>query len=299
MAGTATYISPEVFLKMSYTKKGDIWACGILLYVLLLGFTPYSSNDSKVIKSLISEGKFDFFDNEEWYDVTGQARDLVSRLLTYEPADRITAKQALRHPWISKRDTVPSKLHRTNTIDELKEYNKQQRKWKSLGHAVILTGRFKKLMQPTQAHASIPEVIDEPLAAAPPMEKIVVPKEKVVSFTDGDLKHYESEFIVDVIAITQSITEAMHYNNTELYNQLSSLNCTNVTVTESLRHKGERVRVSDPVVHMIGTKGACITYNKQILFLGANSKFETVSFAETRVWKNFDGKWKCVHYHSS
>ena len=299
MAGTATYISPEIFLNMSYTKKGDIWACGVLLYVLLLGFTPYPSNDTQEIKSLISSGRFDFFENEEWFDFTLQARELVSSLLAYEPTNRITAKQALKHPWISKRDRVASKLHRTNTIEGLKEYNKQQRKWKSLGHAVILSGRFKKLMQHGGDNALIAETIAETPAAVPTLQKDFVPKETVVSFTDGDLKHYESEFIVDVIAITESITEAMHYNNTELYTQLSAPNCTNVTVTEPLRYKGERVRISDPVVHMIGMKGACITYKKQILFVGANSKFESVSSPETRVWKNFDGKWKCVHYHSS
>ena len=299
MAGTPAYISPEIFLNMSYTKKGDIWACGILLYVLLLGFIPYPSNDTKEIKYLISAGKFDFFENEEWSDVTQQAIDLVSSLLSYEPTDRITARQALRHPWISKRETVPSKLHRTNTIDELKEYNKQVRKWKSLGQAIILTARFKKLIVHDNDHSSIPEVIDEDPAAIPTLEKGVTPKGTVVSFTDGDLKHYESQFIIDVIAITQSITEAMHYNNTELYNQLSAPDCTNATVTESLRHKGERVMILDPVVHMIGMKGACVTYKKRILFVGANSKFESVSYSETRVWKNFDGKWRCVHYHSS
>jgi calcium-dependent protein kinase len=98
LVGKIHYLAPEV-LEQRYGCKYDVWSAGIMAYILLSGFAPFDSDSDAYIRQLIAEGNVSF-DDPEWEDVSGEAKDFVAKLLTYDEDSRPTAEEALRHPWI-------------------------------------------------------------------------------------------------------------------------------------------------------------------------------------------------------
>ncbi|KAL7990335.1 hypothetical protein Chor_013765, partial [Crotalus horridus] len=97
--GTPGYLSPEVLRKDPYGKPVDIWACGVILYILLVGYPPFWDEDQHKLYQQIKAGAYDF-PSPEWDTVTPEAKNLINQMLTINPAKRITADQALKHPWV-------------------------------------------------------------------------------------------------------------------------------------------------------------------------------------------------------
>ena len=100
IVGSSYYIAPEVF-KRKYNRECDLWSAGVILYMLIVGCPPFDGNSDKKIASIIKTGIFDK-DNPRWNDASSEVRDLISKLLVYDPEKRITANQALQHPWFKK-----------------------------------------------------------------------------------------------------------------------------------------------------------------------------------------------------
>lgn len=98
-AGTPGYLSPEVLKKEPYGKPVDIWACGVILYILLVGYPPFWDEDQHRLYSQIKAGAYDY-PSPEWDTVTAEAKNLINSMLTVNPAKRISASDALKHPWI-------------------------------------------------------------------------------------------------------------------------------------------------------------------------------------------------------
>jgi calcium-dependent protein kinase len=73
----------------------------VILYILLCGYPPFNGANDKQIIQAVMQGQFTV-DEPEWADVSDEAKDLVSKLLTYNPAERISAMDALQHPWLKK-----------------------------------------------------------------------------------------------------------------------------------------------------------------------------------------------------
>uniref|UniRef100_A0A8C8EIE5 calcium/calmodulin-dependent protein kinase n=1 Tax=Oncorhynchus tshawytscha TaxID=74940 RepID=A0A8C8EIE5_ONCTS len=130
-AGTPGYLSPEVLRKEAYGKPVDIWACGVILYILLVGYPPFWDEDQHKLYQQIKAGAYDF-PSPEWDSVTPEAKNLINQMLTINPAKRITAQEALKHPWVSQRSTVASMMHRQETVECLKKFN-ARRKLKVFG----------------------------------------------------------------------------------------------------------------------------------------------------------------------
>jgi calcium-dependent protein kinase len=105
ISGTPYYIAPEV-IRMNYSQKADVWSCGILLYVLLTGKSPFHRDDDrkhsyKVVFRRILDDEVDF-KSSPWPNISESAKDLCRKLLSKNPAKRLTAKEALQHPWITQ-----------------------------------------------------------------------------------------------------------------------------------------------------------------------------------------------------
>uniref|UniRef100_A0AAY4A2Q5 calcium/calmodulin-dependent protein kinase n=1 Tax=Denticeps clupeoides TaxID=299321 RepID=A0AAY4A2Q5_9TELE len=129
-AGTPGYLSPEVLRKDPYGKPVDIWwLCRIMwviLYILLVGYPPFWDEDQHKLYQQIKAGAYDF-PSPEWDTVTPEAKNLINQMLTINPAKRITAEQALKHPWVCQRSTVASMMHRQETVECLRKFNARRK----------------------------------------------------------------------------------------------------------------------------------------------------------------------------
>jgi len=105
VCGTPHYFAPEMVLAAeggpaSYGKAVDMWAAGVVLYIMLCGFPPFDEHN---LYDQIASGKYDF-DAEQWLSVSALARDMVEKLMQVHPEERLTISGALSHPWLADGD---------------------------------------------------------------------------------------------------------------------------------------------------------------------------------------------------
>ncbi|XP_057161877.1 serine/threonine-protein kinase Chk2 isoform X1 [Ursus arctos] len=107
LCGTPTYLAPEVlnsFGTAGYNRAVDCWSLGVILFICLSGYPPFSEHKTQVsLKDQITSGKFNFIP-EVWTEVSEKALDLVKKLLIVDPKVRFTTEEALRHPWLQDED---------------------------------------------------------------------------------------------------------------------------------------------------------------------------------------------------
>eukprot|EP00088_Acartia_fossae_P060496 TRINITY_DN7245_c2_g1_i10.p1 TRINITY_DN7245_c2_g1~~TRINITY_DN7245_c2_g1_i10.p1 ORF type:complete len:532 (-),score=130.17 TRINITY_DN7245_c2_g1_i10:305-1900(-) len=105
VCGTATYLAPEVIKGTSSSRAQDMWSLGVISYIILCGYPPFftdkkgNGNNETELLNQIARGKYKFHDNF-WEDVSIEAKDFVRRLMNVNPGRRLTAEEALKHPWI-------------------------------------------------------------------------------------------------------------------------------------------------------------------------------------------------------
>ena len=94
--GTPEYVSPEVLKKLPYNEKVDIWGIGVLIFELVFGYPPFSSNLNTVRFNNIKEGKINWPENLE----DGDLKDLIQKILKVNPKERISLDDIEKHPWL-------------------------------------------------------------------------------------------------------------------------------------------------------------------------------------------------------
>lgn len=99
LRGTFGYMAPEIILLQMYTKAADVFAAGVVLYILLCGYPPFSSKSLRQTLLRTVQGSYKI-EGGEWDKVSDEAKDLVQRMLCVDPAERITTAEILEHPWI-------------------------------------------------------------------------------------------------------------------------------------------------------------------------------------------------------
>lgn len=104
LCGTPGYLAPETLRANmiegapGYSYEVDVWACGVIMYTLLVGCPPFWHRKQLTMLRNIMEGKYSF-SSPEWADISESPKDLIRRLLVVEPAQRISIKDALKHPF--------------------------------------------------------------------------------------------------------------------------------------------------------------------------------------------------------
>lgn len=98
--GTPSYVAPEVLNATGYGKEVDMWSVGVITYILLCGFPPFYGDTVPEIFEQIMEANFDY-PEEYWGAVSKEAKEFINKLLVVEAGDRLTAGEALKHPWLS------------------------------------------------------------------------------------------------------------------------------------------------------------------------------------------------------
>nr|XP_006111645.1 serine/threonine-protein kinase DCLK2 isoform X7 [Pelodiscus sinensis] len=102
VCGTPTYVAPEIIAETGYGLKVDIWAAGVITYILLCGFPPFRSENNlqEDLFDQILIGKLEF-PSPYWDNITDSAKELISLMLQVNVEARYTAAQILGHPWVS------------------------------------------------------------------------------------------------------------------------------------------------------------------------------------------------------
>ena len=121
LVGSSYYIAPEV-LKKHYDEKCDIWSCGVILYILLSARPPFGGESDSEIMEKVSKGKYDL-KSPPFDTISSEAKDLIKCCMTMEVSKRISAEEALKHPWLqmNKAKELFNKIKNTDTIRKLVE----------------------------------------------------------------------------------------------------------------------------------------------------------------------------------
>ncbi|KAJ2613046.1 Calcium/calmodulin-dependent protein kinase type I [Coemansia sp. RSA 1365] len=120
LCGTVGYMAPEMILRIGHTKPVDMWAVGVTAYFMLSGTNPFPRVHTIADAGPILKGSFGFLPQNRWRNVSHVARDFITSLLVVDPAKRMTAKQALEHPWLRN-----CKLDTARLTSSLKSANVQ------------------------------------------------------------------------------------------------------------------------------------------------------------------------------
>ena len=113
IVGSSYYIAPEV-IKGKYDEECDLWSIGVIMYIMLVGAPPFNGEEEDDILRSVTSGKYDTTCTA-YTSLSDNAKNLMTRLLTYNPAQRITAEEALSHPWF--KTTEFANIYRVNTIN--------------------------------------------------------------------------------------------------------------------------------------------------------------------------------------
>lgn len=103
MYGTPFFVAPEVIRAETYTPAVDIWSLGVLAYNMLSGKLPFDGSNIKEVLRRVRSGRYDFPDSE-WSEISEDAMNFISGLLELDPHKRLTARQALAHPWLNDKN---------------------------------------------------------------------------------------------------------------------------------------------------------------------------------------------------
>ena len=123
--GSPYYIAPEV-LKKNYNKKCDIWSAGIILYVMLLGKLPFHGKNTEDLFNNIKKGEFDQT-SEEWNSISDNAKDLILKMLEYNPEKRLSAQECLDHNWIKTLASQSNPIMLPNVLKNIYNLNAREK----------------------------------------------------------------------------------------------------------------------------------------------------------------------------
>uniref|UniRef100_A0AAR2LPL4 calcium/calmodulin-dependent protein kinase n=1 Tax=Pygocentrus nattereri TaxID=42514 RepID=A0AAR2LPL4_PYGNA len=285
-AGTPGYLSPEVLRKDPYGKAVDLWACGVILYILLVGYPPFWDEDQHRLYQQIKAGAYDF-PSPEWDTVTPEAKDLINKMLTINPAKRITAAEALKHPWISHRSTVASCMHRQETVECLKKFNARRKLKVRRGKS----GANKKTDGvKVGAHGCSPLCTTES-GVMRKQEIIKVTEQLIEAISNGDFESYTKMCDPSVTAFEPealgNLVEGLDFHRFYFENLWSK------------NSKPVHTTILNPHIHLIGEEAACIAYIRITQYIDNNGMPRTAQSEESRIWHRRDGKWQIVHFHRS
>lgn len=106
--GTPGYVAPEVLEQRPYNQSCDFWSVGVVLFILLSGGPPFYNPDQFEMFEKIKRAEYSF-EALSWQGVSAEAKDLITKLLVADPAQRLNGEQIMAHPWI---------LGQTQSIDD-------------------------------------------------------------------------------------------------------------------------------------------------------------------------------------
>ena len=142
ICGTPTYVAPEILSEEGYGLEVDVWAAGVILYIMLCGFPPFRSANRKQTElfDLIEKCEYEFLE-PYWEDVSKNAKDLISKILVADKGARLSAKQVFGHPWLTQFG-----LNRNDTLYSIVS-PKRSNRFKTTARSVQSIERMKMILK--------------------------------------------------------------------------------------------------------------------------------------------------------
>ncbi len=122
----------------------DMWSLGVILYILLGGYPPFHDEDQNELFKRIKAGVYEFHE-EYWSGVTAEAKDLIAKLLVVNPLERLTAAQALAHPWLTSDEDKLAACALDGAKAELRKFQAKKRFKKGV-NAIKAINRMKNIL---------------------------------------------------------------------------------------------------------------------------------------------------------
>ena len=140
MCGTAEFLAPEVVNYDFVSAPTDMWAVGVITYILLSGYSPFLGDNELETFNNITSCSYDF-DVEEFENISEEAKSFICKLLLKNPLERLTVEQTLSHPWLRLTDTVDAVEAAVIKTENLRRYL-ARRRWMRCGHIIKAANRL-------------------------------------------------------------------------------------------------------------------------------------------------------------
>lgn len=141
--GTPAFVAPEIISREShYDSECDMWAIGVVTYVLLAGFLPFQDDNIRNLFKKIRKGEFTF-PPDAFDAVSDSVKDFIRDLLVVDPKARLTAAQALDHAWMKVSSEYLSSIDLMKSINNLSEFRSTSSKTKLKGAAFAVLASFR------------------------------------------------------------------------------------------------------------------------------------------------------------
>uniref|UniRef100_A0AAR2IWF4 calcium/calmodulin-dependent protein kinase n=1 Tax=Pygocentrus nattereri TaxID=42514 RepID=A0AAR2IWF4_PYGNA len=285
---------------------------GVILYILLVGYPPFWDEDQHRLYQQIKAGAYDF-PSPEWDTVTPEAKDLINKMLTINPSKRITASEALKHPWICQRSTVASMMHRQETVECLKKFNARRKLKVTLSRSLSLSLSLSLSFPSSNLPPSLPLVF----FLCEVILQFSASSAELLSCSSFVLSLFFSRK-QEIIKVTEQLIESINSGDFEAYSKICDPGLTSFEPEalgnlveghdfhrfyfENGLSKGNKpvhTILLNPHVHLIGEDAACIAYIRLTQYMDGSGRPRTMQSEETRVWHRRDGKWQNIHFHRS
>lgn len=142
-AGTPDYIAPEIVQSRPLGKPVDMWAAGVILFILLGGYSPFHKREKAIMFLRISTAHYTFHP-ERWAHISDEAKDLIKKLLQVNEDSRLTVQEALDHPWMQDMDSMVLERDLTGNLSQLRQFN-AMRKLRASVRVIMMANRMKKM----------------------------------------------------------------------------------------------------------------------------------------------------------
>ena len=140
MCGTAEFLAPEVVNYDFVSAPTDMWAVGVITYILLSGYSPFLGDNELETFNNITSCSYDF-DVEEFETISEDAKSFICKLLLKNPLERLTVEQTLSHPWLRLTDTVDAVEAAVIKTENLRRYL-ARRRWMRCGQIIKAANRL-------------------------------------------------------------------------------------------------------------------------------------------------------------